>query len=366
VICMSFVPIDFPREVLEISGTDGSRGFRRMVKNAEQLESYWRGKNGSGNVYFTAYGYRGTQAPKHHRVDYNTPIIHHFVMDFDCKDFRGKGVEVPFSVPHEQVINLHKYFLDENILHYIWFSGGGFHVWIPLDKTHTPSNGSAVSRIKHAGRKLMNEWDKMFNLRCNDPTVAFDMAGMIRIPNSYNAKRGSWMIPLKSSELLQLDYNGLMELGQTPRRGFISHGTKPVCLEVSNAPIMTMADIKSVDIPTVSLKDIHVLPCLAQAAMGEGNPPHRARVHFASYLADRLRFFFPHHTVSEKEKKKHIQQISAICAEQGWVDYDRSKTVQQVASIVNRGYKHATCSTLYAEGYCLGKCRYYDGSGDVI
>ena len=363
---MSFIPIDFPREVLEVSGIDGSHGYRWMVKSEEELESYWRGKSGSGNVYFTAYGFRGTQAPKHHRVDYNTPIIHHFVMDFDCKDFKNKGLEVPFSTPHEQVKRLHRYFLEEGIQHFIWFSGGGFHVWVKLDKTHTPSNGSAVSRIKHAGRKLMNKWDKMFNLRCNDPTVAFDMAGMIRIPNSYNAKRGTWMIPLRSDELLKLDYNGLMELGQEPRRGVIQHGSTPITLDVSSTPVMTMADIKPVDIPTVSLTDIQVLPCLAQAAMGEGNPPHRARVHFASYLADRLRFFFPHHTVNDEEKKKHIHQIAEICAAQGWVDYDLNKTYQQVASIVKKGYNHASCSTLYAEGYCLGKCKYYDGSGDVV
>ena len=42
-------------------------------------------------MYFTAYGYSETQAPKHHRVDYNTPKIHHFVMDFDYKDFKNRG-----------------------------------------------------------------------------------------------------------------------------------------------------------------------------------------------------------------------------------------------------------------------------------
>ena len=59
-ITVPFVPIDYPREVLELSST-GEKGWRRMVKNAEELESYWRGKNGSGNVYFTAYGYTATQ-----------------------------------------------------------------------------------------------------------------------------------------------------------------------------------------------------------------------------------------------------------------------------------------------------------------
>ena len=84
---MGFIPIDFPREVLELPSS-GERGWRRLVKNDSELERYWSGKNGSGNVYFTAYGYNETQAPKHHRVDYNTPKIHHFVLDFDCKDFK--------------------------------------------------------------------------------------------------------------------------------------------------------------------------------------------------------------------------------------------------------------------------------------
>ena len=49
------MPIDFPREVLELPSS-GARGWRRIVHNADDLEKYWRGKNGSGNVYFTAYG----------------------------------------------------------------------------------------------------------------------------------------------------------------------------------------------------------------------------------------------------------------------------------------------------------------------
>lgn len=47
-----------------------------------------------------------------------------------------------------------------------------------------------------------------------------------------------------------------------------------------------------------------VLPCLAQAALGEGNPIHRARYHLASYLADRLRWFFHVETLTEIEKNK--------------------------------------------------------------
>ena len=48
-ITMPFVPIDFPREVLELPSS-GVGGWRRLVKNSRELESYWKGKSGSGNV----------------------------------------------------------------------------------------------------------------------------------------------------------------------------------------------------------------------------------------------------------------------------------------------------------------------------
>jgi len=366
VIPLSFIPIDFPREVLVLSSIEGISGYRLLVKNEKELESYWEGKNGSGNVFFTTYGYRGTQAPKHHRVDYNTPMIHHFIMDFDCKDFRNKGVDVPFEVPQQQVKDLHQYFLEQDIKHFVWFSGGGFHIWVMLDKTHYPSTGVAVSKIKHAGRRLVQGWHKMFNLRCNDPGVYFDTARMIRIPNSYNAKRGCWMIPLTTEQIMKNTHDDFMEQSQEPHRGFIQHGKTPITLNVKETIDVNFGEIKPIDIPSISLSDIQILPCIAQAAMGEGNPPHRARLFFASYLADRLRNFFPHFTVTQKTKNEHIAQISEICREQNWVDYSPIKTQEQVASIVNTGYAHPTCATLYSEGFCLGKCKYYDGTGDEI
>ena len=48
---MSFIELDFPREVLEIS-SGGKHGGRYLVKNWGELERYWKGKNGSGNAYF--------------------------------------------------------------------------------------------------------------------------------------------------------------------------------------------------------------------------------------------------------------------------------------------------------------------------
>ena len=339
---MPFIELDFPREVLEIS-SGGKHGGRYLVENWEELERYWKGKNGSGNAYFTAYGYRRTQAPKHHRAEYNTAIVRHFVMDFDCKDFRNRGAEVEFSVMQQQVRRLHEHLLLNDYHHFIWFSGGGYHIWVPFSEPFLPTDGLEVTRIKSAGRTLISNWHNELDLPCNDPTVAFDLAGMIRLPN-------------------------LIELSQTPRSGYIELGNTPLTLKLPKKrnPFNSIKKKRNTDLPTISLNKMVMLPCLAQAALGEGNPIHRARYHLASFLADRLRWFFPAETLTEEEKNKHVEDIVQICSEQGWVDYNENVTKTQVESIVFKGYSHATCNTLIQEGICIGKCRYYDGTAEGV
>ena len=362
-----FIQLDFPREVLEM-GSDGQSGGRYCVNNWDELEKYWKGKNGSGNVYFTAYGFRATKPPRNHRVDYDTPIIRHFVMDFDCKDFKNRGANVEFSFMHEQVKRLHRYLLSEDIMHFIWFSGGGFHIWVPLSETYTPSDGYSVARVKDGGRKLMAQWHKKLNLSCNDPTVAFDTSGMIRIPNSYNSKRGCWSIPLESDEILNLTHDEIMELAQEPRRGYITHGGNKTTIVVAERKNSFSRVVEKVDdLPDVTLDDIIVLPCLAQSALGEGNPVHKARFHLVSYLAARFRWFFHPDAVSDEDKAEHSERICDIISRQGWVDYNPNITRKQVESIVfgsggNRGYAAASCSTIINDGLCIGQCGYYDGT----
>ena len=213
---MPFVELDFPREVLEIS-EGGVNGGRWLVHDWSELEKYWRNKNGRGDAYFTTYGFRQTQAPKHHRAVHNSAIVRHFVMDFDCKDFKRNGMPVEFSFMQQQVRRLHKHLMLNDYEHYVWFSGGGFHIWVPISETHLPTDGVDATRIKRAGRELMTKWYNELDLSCNDPTVAFDLAGMIRIPNSYNYRRGCWSTPLHSDEIMQLDEEDLIELAQVAR-----------------------------------------------------------------------------------------------------------------------------------------------------
>ena len=72
---------------MELSPERG-RGYRKIVRNNNDLERYWEGKNGVSNAYMTVYGYRATLPPFNKRVNLETPIIRHFVMDFDPKGFQ--------------------------------------------------------------------------------------------------------------------------------------------------------------------------------------------------------------------------------------------------------------------------------------
>ena len=114
------VHFDFPREVLELS-TEKGKGVRKLVANTNEFERYWAGKNGVSNAYMTVYGYRGTNPPYHKRVDLQTPIIRHFVLDIDPKNFKAKdrhAVEPQETL--DQTRRLHEFLLKENIEHGVW------------------------------------------------------------------------------------------------------------------------------------------------------------------------------------------------------------------------------------------------------
>lgn len=361
---MNLLRLDFPREVLDIQAS-GAKGFRRLVSTGTELEKYWAGKNGLANAYMTVYGYRATRPPKHHRCDYHTPVIRHFVMDFDCKDFQTRK-DVDMTTPLSQVQKLHTHLLDNNIHHGVWFSGGGFHVWIKLQEDYMPTSGREVSRIKEAGRRLLNTWETDLNLSCSDPAVPFDTAGMIRIPNSYNDKKGLWSIPLTSKEILEGSPESIMELAINPRRGYFSYGKMGVHLDVKEQTATPFKrNTPKMNIPTAKMDGVKILPCLNSVACQEGNPDHHPRVYLAQFLLHRLRWFNDRDSQTEEEKEKAVDQVIDFMSTLGWADWDASVTRKHVKYIADKYDDHPTCATLYGKGHCLGKCQFHDGTGVI-
>ena len=361
------IVFDFPREVLELS-TEKGRGFRKLVRDQVEFESYWRGKNGVSNAYTTVYGYRATQAPHHKRVELSTPIIRHFVMDFDAIDFQSsKRPKIDLDAPLEQTLRLHEYLLSRDIAHGIWFSGGGFHVWIKLDKPYVPGSGSHLSAIKEAGVRQVNDWVKEMNLFCSDPTVPFDTSGLIRIPNSYNSKRGYWSIPLTTSDL-QRGVDHILDKAIDPHSGIKEYGSEGLELKVrkpeERLQIFNPSE-KAIDLPTVQMDGVIILPCLNAAACQEGvNPSHDARVQLVKYLAKRLRNFMPLERVGRQQLDEHAEKIVGFIKSLNWADFNERVTRYQVGTILNKDYPQ-TCKMLWQKGHCIGKCRYWDKTGAI-
>lgn len=361
------IAFDFPREVMEL-GNENGRGFRKIVRSSGDLERYWAGKNGVSNAYMTVYGYRATKQPHNNRVDLLTPIIRHFVMDFDPKDFRQRNrPDVELDSALEQAKTLHYYLIDNDISHAVWYSGGGFHIWVELDKPYMPSDGNHLSAIKDAGMQVVNDWIREMNLFCSDPAVPFDTSGMIRIPNSYNSKRGLWSIPLTSNDLERgLDHIMLKAL--EPKKGVISYGEKGLPLVINKdykKPNVFDPKSKPIDLPTVSMDGVIILPCLNSAACRLGsNPSHDARVQLVKYLSKRLRNFMPAERIEKSRIKEHTETIINYIKTLEWADFNENTTRYQVSTIVGTEYPQ-TCSMLHKKGMCLGKCRYWDKTGAI-
>ena len=361
------IVFDFPREVMQLS-TEKGKGYRKIVRNSEDLEIYWAGKNGVSNAFMTVYGYRGTQQPHNKRVDLMTPIVRHFVMDFDPKNFRVRNrPDVEIEEPLAQTLRLHYHLLQDDVSHAVWYSGGGFHIWIALDKAYTPGSGAHLSSIKEAGMQLVNDWIHDLNLYCSDPAVPFDTSGMIRIPNSYNAKRGFWSIPLTTNDM-ERGIEHIMDKAMTVKNGVISYGSTGIPLEVkkpSEGAQIFNPNTTPIDLPTMSMDGVIILPCLNSAACQVGgNPSHDARVQLVKYLSKRLRNFANVERVSQEDISKHTETIVTFIKSLQWADFNEGVTRYQVGTIVGTDYPQ-TCKMLWSKGLCLGKCRYWDKSGAI-
>lgn len=354
---MNPLHFDFPKEV----GL-----FRKVVHNNNEFEKYWSSLQNSQCAYMSVYGFRAVK-PNGRRAEYNTAIIKHFVLDFDKKYRKGSDmIEVEGDEVVEQVKRLHYALLDADINHGIWFSGNGFHIWISLEERHLPSSGAQVSHIKAAGKKVINKWKKDMDLYCMDPTVPFDTARMIRVPNSYNAKQHvlRWSIPLKTEDLLKT-WDEICEMAEHPNNTAYFYGSKGVHLDVKEVrDSQFKVTGEPVEFDTVKMGSIKILPCLMEAACQVGsNPPHISRASLAIYLASRLRNFLPVQRTTVQMREAHITTLHDFIKTLQWADYDSNTTEYQLRSIVEGGYMER-CESLIGKGLCIGRCQLWDGTGE--
>ena len=222
-----------------------------------------------------------------------------------------------------------------------------------------------MSDILMAGRKMITGWVKQWELSTLDPVVSFRPDRHIRIPNTYNFKRGVWGMPLKSEDLVG-GWNKILKRASIPHGGMNAYGSKGLEMEVSKRDPTKPFEAEPVELKLERVGSITILPCLANVACEIGsNPPHEARIYLAMYLQDRLRSFSRPPTSSTVSNASIETSIISFIKDLEWSDFDYETTKGQVHHAVNRYYITPSCRTLYDRGYCIGRCPMYDGSGGV-
>lgn len=105
---------------------------------------------------------------------------------------------------HAQALKLHNYLLDENIKHFIVFSGAHFHIYAKIN--YVPI--FKKDYIKSLSLKL----EKKLGI-INDQSVRGNLHHNLGIPFSFNFKRQRYVRPLTSQEL-ELSYDEICELAK--------------------------------------------------------------------------------------------------------------------------------------------------------
>lgn len=338
---------------------------RKVVHNMKELQEYVAATNGGDNLTTTVYGFRDLK-PSGHRGEYSTAIIPHFVIDMDYERAMKNGVSAAEAGERTliEVNMIHQHLLSNNWKHAMFFTGGGVHIWVNLDQTYQPI-GSQMSDILVAGRRMITDWVKQWDLSTLDPVVSFRPDRHIRIPNTYNFKRGLWGMPLTTDDLAN-GWQDILKKAIEPHGGMTSYGSNGMDLVVKQRDPSQPFEAEAISVQMDKVGSLYVLPCLSNVACEKGgNPPHEARVYLMMYLQDRLRSFARPPSSSNVSNESISQGIISFIRDLEWSDFNEETTSTQVTHGVNRRYMSPSCRTLYEKGYCLGRCPVYDGSGGL-
>jgi hypothetical protein len=193
----------YPREV--------DMRVRRVIHSKKDFQRYINNTNGKANMTVTVYPFKELK-PGGNRCEYTTAIIPHFVVDLD----KGRAIEQLQMTEEEagqrcteDTLRLSNYLAKKGWKHSVFFSGGGYHIWVLLDRVYDLPPDQ-LSELLFSGRVVVNKWVKDMGLISLDPVVSFRPDRHIRVPNTYNVKRGLWSIPV-SEKMLEDGWNTITE-----------------------------------------------------------------------------------------------------------------------------------------------------------
>jgi hypothetical protein len=179
----------------------------------------------------------------------------------------------------EPILTLHQWCKKRDLLHCMFFSGGGFHFYIAATGDVQNKKGA----LTNAQVQISSDNGLKIGIDngCDiDGHIIGNLAQMVRVPGTYNLKRKLYCIPLKESDLASIDH--IKHLALLPSVGIPIYGKKAYDLTPHDSePVTrgydeTVSDIPRGDIDIGAI-DVSKFPPCINALCSEKNLKHRSR-----------------------------------------------------------------------------------------
>tara|TARA_R100001510_G_scaffold57640_1_gene66594 strand:- start:19 stop:1008 length:990 start_codon:yes stop_codon:yes gene_type:complete len=319
---------------------------RKKVLTKNDYSNFVNSHNNRTNVYTTVYDFE--EFSETTAIDASV-VLNRIFLDFDAHE--QKLEEAYRDV--EIIMGMVK---DEDLMHTLFFSGRGFHLFIEGERTNDIRNIQAYFKVVKeflrnggGGSSLDDRVGQATRLR--------------RVPNTVNMASDDgqgnplYCIPLFYEDVISMTLSEVIEMARSPRLiPFRKSGSKRVVFP--EQPPIEMVE-GEVSVPQHD-GNLPILPCLYHATMVE-NPGHFARVYLVQWWRDILTNCTGVQLRGEQAKpiiNKIMDEIHEVYgkSEDVWLDWNERESRKHVSYTVRNNRFSPSCKTLISNGYCVGKC----------
>ena len=304
---------------------------RLPVKNFEELIKFLNMYNGICNCGATLYNYPSENL-----------IIDKIGFDFD-KDKKDPTDEKCL----EDIKKLHYDLKANDYEHTLVFSGRGFHCYLF-------TTAEKLMHPKNALKTAHNMFEKKLELTI-DETIKGNIAQYFRTPGTLNLKSQRFAIFI-SEEDLEKGYKYIFERAKNQQSEMKIYGTKKFDLKIYDvAPIqVSVGDFKMTEysetLDDEVLKDAP--PCIVKCLLSDGD--FRCRWLFSIYMHEKG---FPIE-VADKIAKKYFSRFKRTDRyKDNYIHMKKVKTLKYAYDGDDIFFPN--CASLFAEGKCPGKCKFW-------
>ena len=322
---------------------------RRIVRSKNEYIDFVKSQNNRTNVYTTVYDFR--HFSDNAKIE-STVILDRIFLDFDGHDNDLDDAYADVKMVMEKIVG-------EDIMHTLFFSGRGFHLFLDGEPTNDIRNIQAYHR----------ELKALLKSKVNRKLTLDDRVGQAtrlrRVPNTVNMSTTNnegiayYCIPLEHNDL-SLELEQILSLASKPRH----LPFRKVGKNRAQFPVQPPLEAVGGEVSVPDYKGtLPILPCLHNAIMTE-NPSHMARAYLVSWYRDLLSGYRDLVTNEDKQKVLDliVEEIKTVFGESDevWLDWNEQETRKHARFTVFNNYNTPHCkSKLIPEGYCIGKCWRY-------